>query len=81
MSCVIKRILQFNEAIQFNYIKITDESGKDITNQCQYSWSTDSVCWTNWVDYNSYLSIAKNIESDFYLRVRLFGSFGNINML
>lgn len=78
MSCVIKRILQFNEAIQFNYIKITDESGKDITNQCQYSWSTDSVCWTNWVDYNSYLSIAKNIESDFYLRVRLFGSFGNI---
>ena len=44
MSCVIKRILQFNEAIQFGYIKIIDESGKDITNQCQYCYGYDSNC-------------------------------------
>lgn len=78
MSCAIKRILQFDVAIQFSEVKILDENGVDITSSCMYGWSTDGVCWTNWVDYKSYLNIAKNIESDFYLRVLLFGGLSKV---
>ena len=69
MSCLIKRILQFQNAVVFGPLVLKDNNGIDITNQCLYSWSSDSVCWTSWVDYNTYLRLAKNIESDFYLRI------------
>ena len=49
MSCGIRRILQFQEAIRYQEIKVIDSLGNDITMQCQYSWSSDGVCWTNWV--------------------------------
>ena len=69
MSCLIKRILQFQNAVVFGPLVLKDVNGTDVTNQCLYSWSSDSVCWTSWVDYNTYLRLAKNIESDFYLRI------------
>lgn len=53
----------------FGPLVLKDDNGMDVTNQCLYSWSSDSVCWTSWVDYNTYLRLAKNIESDFYLRI------------
>lgn len=80
MSCGIKRILQFQEAVRYQEIKVIDSFGIDITMQCQYSWSSDGVCWTNWVDYNEYKRITSNYESDFYLRVLLFGSFDKISL-
>ena len=69
MSCLIKRILQFQNAVVFGPLVLKDDNRIDVTNQCLYSWSSDSVCWTSWVDYNTYLRLAKNIESDFYLRI------------
>ena len=78
MSCAIKRIIQLTEAVQHCPIKILDESSIDTTNQCKFSWSTDTVCWTNWVDYNTYLNITKNIESDFYLRILISCSLGQV---
>ena len=69
MSCLIKRILQFQNAVVFGPLVLKDDNVIDVTNQCLYSWSSDSVCWTSWVDYNTYLRLAKNIESDFYLRI------------
>lgn len=80
MSCGIRRILQFQEAIRYQEVKVVDSLGNDITMQCQYSWSSDGVCWTNWVDYNEYKRITSNYESDFYLRVLLFGSFDRISL-
>lgn len=80
MSCGIKRILQLKEAIQYQTIKILDAENVDVTLQCQYSWSTDGVCWTSWTDYRSYNNICKNIESDFYLRILLFDSFSKISI-
>ena len=78
MGCIIKRILTFKEPVSFGPLVITDEVGRDITTTCNYSWSMDSVCWTDWTDYNTYLNIGKNIESDFYLRVLLFGGLGEV---
>lgn len=80
MSCGINRILQLQEAITFKEIKVYDSLSNDITNTCKYSWSHDGVCWTNWTDYNQYLNIAKNIETDFYLKILLFGSFSSVSL-
>lgn len=80
MSCVLKRILQFKEAIVFGPIQIFDESNNDVTNTCMFSWSTDGVCWTSMVDYNSYLKIAKNIETDFYLRISIITTIGKVSV-
>ena len=78
MGCNIKRILQFKEAISYQNILIYDMTNKDITNECLYSWSSDGVCWTNWASYSSYTSITPNLESDFYIKILLFGSFDRI---
>ena len=80
MNCGIRRILQFKEAITFGEIRVFSKNDLEITNECQYSWSTDGVCWTNWVSYSQYLSICKNIESDFYCRVLLFSEFDKISL-
>lgn len=80
MTCAIKRILQFQQAVTFGPIQVLDEKNRDITATCMYSWSADGVCWTAWTSYNKYLQIAKNIESDFYLRVLLFAGFDRISL-
>ena len=69
MSCIIKRVLQFQDSVVFGPVKIIDSTGADVTSTCLFSWSDDMVCWTNWVNYKTYLSLAKNLESDFFLRI------------
>lgn len=78
MACGIRRILQFGVAIPYQSIKIKDLDGSDITKTCMYSWSTDMVCWTDWASHGNYIKICKNIESDYFLRVLLFGSVGDV---
>lgn len=78
MSCIIKRILQFQNSVVFGPLAIYDADGTDTTNSNMYSWSTDGVCWTSWVNYQTYLKIAKNIESDFYLRILISSSLGKV---
>lgn len=78
MSCSIKRILTIQIPVKFRPIQLWDEFETDITMSSMYSWSTDNVCWTNWVDYNTYNTIGVNIEGDYYLRILLMGSFGKL---
>ena len=80
MTCAFKRILQFQQAVVYGPIQVFNENDQDITNTCMYAWSSDGVCWTTWTTYANYLTIAKNIESDFYLRVLLFGGFDRISL-
>lgn len=80
MSCGIRRILQFQEAVTYAKITVYDANNINITNQCQYSWSHDGVCWTSWSNYATYISTTKHIEADFYLRILLFGSFGSVSL-
>ena len=77
-QCGINRILQLNEAMTSQPLLVFGADNSDITNKCHYSWSSDGVCWTAWGDYNNYLKITKNLDSDFYLRIKLFGSFGKL---
>lgn len=80
MGCGIRRILQFQEAISFKEVRVFDDLNNDITNTCMYSWSTDGVCWINWTSYQNYIRVVPNIETDFYLRVLLFGGFGKVSL-
>lgn len=77
MNCGIKRIIQLKNAVQYSKVAVFDDN-KDITLQCSYSWSVDGVCWTSWTDYDNYLNICKNLESDFYLRILLRSGFTKI---
>lgn len=74
MACIIKRILTIQVPIQFHELRVMSDA-QVVTESCLYSWSTDTVCWTNWVDYNTYLKTAYTIESDFYLRILLMTGF------
>lgn len=78
MSCGIKRILQLKTATQYISINVFDTNNIDISKQCQYSWSTDGVCWTSWATYQSYNNICSNIEGDYYLRILLFDTFSKL---
>lgn len=78
MSCAIKRIIQLKTAIIFQPIKIINSNNIDITNNCEFSWSIDGVCWTCWVDYSNYVKICSNIESDFYLKIKIKDSIGKL---
>lgn len=78
MSCGIKRIIKFNNAITSYPIKIFDNIKRDITEQCSFSWSNDGVCWTPWTDYNNYIRITKLLENDFYLRILISSGLSNI---
>ena len=70
MSCGIYRIIQLKDAIQSSNIIVFDGE-VDKTLDCQFSWSTDSVCWSGWTNYENYLYITKCVETDFYLRIRI----------
>lgn len=78
MSCNIKRILKFNEAITTVPIRIFDNNKLDITNKCMYSWSNDGVCWSAWTEYTNYEVITKRLNSDFYLRVLISSGLSDV---
>lgn len=77
MACRLKKIIQLNEATSYVDIRILNGSS-DITTLCQYSWSTDSVCWTNWASIDMYKRICPNLDTDFYLRVLVDNPFDNV---
>lgn len=74
----MQRVITFNQAIRFSSIKIIDVTGKDITDTYKFSWSTDGACWAGWSTYQQYCLIAKNLETDFYLRLLFCGAISTI---
>jgi hypothetical protein len=77
MSCALKRILKFNEAMTTLPIKVFNNK-IDITNLCDFSWSHDGVCWTNWTTYQNYITITDKLDTDFYLRILLRSGLSEI---
>lgn len=77
-GCNIYRIIQFKEALTSTQIIIYNDEGINSAHLYTYSWSTDGVCWTNWVNYDNYLRITEGLDSDFYLRIKIFGGLDKI---
>lgn len=78
MGCAIKRIIQFNTAVTTTPIKVFDNFSVDITRLCEFSWSSDTACWSSWTTYDNYMRITPRIESDFYLRIRISSGLSDI---
>lgn len=79
MVCGLRRILQFNNAITYQKIQLYYKN-VDITDKCNYSWSSDGICWTNWTTIDMYNKIGINIEGDFYLRILLTSGFDKVRL-
>lgn len=77
MECSICRVLQFNIAMQYSEI-IVMNNDTNISSKCMFSWSTDGVCWVDWVSYDSFNSIVRNIEGDLYIKILICGSFSSV---
>lgn len=79
INCGIKRIITFKDFVTYGPIKIVDELGNNVTSECLFSWSTDGgACWTSWMDYRKYNKIAPLLESDYNLRVLIFGGLSKV---
>lgn len=78
MSCIIKRLITLTVPIQYRKVNLFDENNIDVTSTALFSWSTDSVCWTNFVTLEQYDKLAPNIESDFYLRILIISGFSKL---
>ena len=82
-NCSINRIIQFQQALTYCTVNIFDQvNGKvvDITKSCQFSWSNDGVCWTNWVDVVTYNNICKLMESDYFLRILIHAGLHEVKL-
>ena len=77
MSCAVKRILQFRQAIKYAKVELYNDQ-LNITQDCLFSWSSDSVCWTNWTSLDNYNKICSQIESDFYLKILFSGGITKV---
>ena len=78
MSCNIKRIVKFNQAITTLPIKVIDNTNMNVTESCMYSWSADGICWSAWTTYDNYLRITPRLESDFYLKILISTGLSSI---
>ena len=78
MSCIIKRLITLTVPTQYRKVNLFDENNIDVTSTALFSWSTDSVCWTNFVTLEQYDKLAPNIESDFYLRILIISGFSKL---
>lgn len=80
MSCLIKRLITLTVPVRYQAINLFDENDVDITKSCLFSWSTDGICWTNWVNLDQYNKMAPNIESDYYLRILIVTGFSKLSL-
>lgn len=80
MACTIKRIIYLKTAINYQIIKIFDDNSNDVTDLCEFSWSHDNVCWTEWCNVGIYNKICKSLQGDFYLRIRTHHSIKGVQV-
>ena len=78
MACIIKRLITLTVPIHYRKVNIFDDNNIDVTESALFSWSTDMVCWTNFVSLEQYDMLAPNIEGDFYLRILIISGFSKL---
>ena len=49
-------------------------------NNLQFAYSIDSVCWSCWMSYNDLLTNTINLNTDFYIKVKIPGSISKIEI-
>lgn len=77
-GCLIYRIVQIDVPIEYSSIDIFDADGISVRDTSYYSWSTDNVCYTDWVNYDTFTNLTRNLENDFYIRILISGSMSRL---
>lgn len=77
-SCALYRIVQIDVPIEYSTIELYDNDNENINQISRFAWSTDNVCYTEWTDYDTFLNITNNIESDFYVRILISTSLSRV---
>lgn len=77
-GCALYRIVQIDIPIEYSTVELYDKDDENINHISRFAWSTDNVCYTEWTDYDTFLNITKNIESDFYVRILISTSLSRV---
>lgn len=79
-SCNPPQIINFNLAINdISLIEIYNDCDCVYnTNELEYAYSLDNLCWSCYMSYDEALTNTIDINSDFYLRIKIKGIIGKI---
>jgi len=80
-DCTPAQIITFTYAFSNNSnIEIYGICDKYSTDVLEYSYSVDGLCWTSYMNYDTYLCNTTELSSDYYLRIRLKGDICKITI-
>lgn len=80
-TCAPPQVINFNIAFNdISTIAINDNCGEISKDNLQYGYSVDSTCWSCYMSYDEALAATSDINSDFYLRVKLQGSICSVTI-
>ena len=78
--CKPTQIVNINMAINsIEEIAILDECSNPYDNEnLEFAYSLDSVCWSCYMDYMTFITNTLNLGTDFYIRVKVSGEVSNV---
>jgi uncharacterized protein YuzE len=80
-SCNPPQILSLTYAISdITSISIYGMCDKYDTSQLQYSYSIDGLCWTCYMSYDECLANTIELESDFYIKIKVNGDICKVQI-
>ena len=81
-TCNPIQILNLNMAFNnIDNIKIYDNCNNEYSfEDLQIAYSLDNICWSCYMDYNSFLTNTIELDSDFYIRFKVSGIIGRITI-
>ena len=79
-GCKPYQIININLALNnLNNIKIYNDCNEEYDlSTLQYSYSLDSLCWSCYIDYNDFLINTIDLQTDFYVRIKVQGEIKSI---
>lgn len=80
-SCTPSQIINISIAIDdISLLEFKDNNGNVYNSEClKYSYSTDGVNWTCWYDYDDVLKCIVNLNSDFFIKVKINGPINTVS--
>lgn len=81
-NCSPKQIINFNIAIdKISEICVFDNCNNEYDrNSLLFAYSLDNVCWSCYMSYDEILTNTVDLNTDFYIRIKLGGVIGKVKL-
>lgn len=80
-SCSPPQVINFNIAFNdISSIKVNDNCGEISKDSLQYGYSIDGTCWSCYMSYEEALAGTVDLNSDFYLRIKVAGNICSVTI-